>query len=80
MIQKHSTSKFATKLKFIINKPNKKSQQNTRNGQLNAFQLKKKVSNTGINKLNWRFNYCLVITNRNFYCILEKHLNLLDYK
>ena len=46
MIQKHSTSKFATKLKFKINKPNKNSQ----------FFLCVST-NTDINKLNWRFNH-----------------------
>ena len=34
---------------------------------MNAFKMKK-VSNTDINKLNWRFNHIfLVITNRDFY-------------
>ena len=64
MIQKHSTSKFATKLKFKIYKPNKNS------------QLFLCVStNTDINKLNWRFNHIfLVITNQDFYfmCPLYK--------
>ena len=61
MIQKHSTSKFATKLKFKIYKPNKNSQ----------FFLRVST-NTDINKLNWRFNHIfLVITNRDFYCMYE---------
>ena len=60
MIQKHSTSKFATKFKFKIYKPNKNSQ----------FFLCVST-NTDINKLNWRFNHIfLVITNRDFYCML----------
>ena len=60
MIQKHSPSKFATKLKFKIYKPNKNS------------QLFLCVStNTDINKLNLRFNHIfLVIINRDFYCKL----------
>ena len=59
MIQKHSTSKFATKLKFKIYKPNKNSQCVS--------------TNTDINKLNWRFNHIfLVITNRDFYCMVGK--------
>ena len=47
MIQKHSTSKFATKLKFIIKKSQQKLlcfrhlKQNARNPQLNAFKIKK---------------------------------------
>ena len=61
MIQKHSTSKFATKLKFKIYKPNKNSQ----------FFLCVST-NTDINKLNWRFNHIfLVITNRDFYCMIK---------
>ena len=61
MIQKHSTSKFATKLKFKIYKPNKNSQ----------FFLCVST-NTDINKINWRFNHIfLVITNRDFYCMTE---------
>ena len=31
--------------------------QNARNAQLNAFKMKKKVSNTDINKLKWIFNH-----------------------
>ena len=59
MIQKHSTSKFATKLKFKTYKPNKNSQ----------FFLCVST-NTDINKLNWRFNHIfLVITKRDFYCM-----------
>ena len=62
MIEKHSTSKFATKLKFKIYKPNKNSQ---------FFVCVS--TNTDINKLNWKFNHIfLVITNRDFYCMLEK--------
>ena len=58
MILKHSTSKFATKLKFKIYKPQQK---------LAIFFCVS--TNTDINKLNWRFNHIfLVITNRNFYC------------
>ena len=60
MIQKHSTSKFATKLKFKIYKPNKNSQ----------FLCVCVSPNTDINKLNWRFNHIfLVIANRDFYCM-----------
>ena len=60
MIQKHSTSKFVTKLKFKIYKTNKNSQ----------FFLCVST-NTDINKLNWRFNHIfLVITNRDFYCMV----------
>ena len=56
MILKHSTSKFATKIKFKIYKPNKNSQ----------FFLCVST-NKDINKLNWRFNHIfLVITNRDF--------------
>ena len=58
MIQKHLTSKFATKLEFT--NPTKNSQ----------FLLCVST-NTDINKLNWRFNHIfLVITNRDFYCML----------
>ena len=64
MIQKHSTSKFATKLKFKIYKPNKNSQ----------FFLCVST-NTDINKLNWRFNHIfLVITNRDFYCMIMRDM------
>ena len=67
MIKKHSTSKFATKLKFKIYKPNKNSQ----------FFLCVST-NTDTNKLNWRFNHIfLVITNRNFYCMLLHELHWL---
>ena len=76
MIQKHSTSKSATILKFKINKPKNGNncvfdtrKQNARNAQWHAFKMKK-VSNTAINKLYWRFNQIfLVITNRDFYCM-----------
>ena len=44
--------------------------QNARNTQWNVLKMKK-VSNTDINKLNWRFNHIfVVITNRDFYCML----------
>ena len=63
MVQKHSTSKFATKLKFKIYKPNKNSQY--------FFCVS---TNTDINKLNWRFNHIfLVITNRDFYCMVRPY-------
>ena len=65
MIQKHSTSKFATKLKFIIHKPNKNSQ----------FFLCVST-NTDINKLNWRFNHIfLVITNREAISLAIDNIN-----
>ena len=62
MIQKHSTSKFATELKFIIKVATKiivfstleiKCEKCT----IECIQNEKKSQNTGINKLNWRFNY-----------------------
>ena len=36
----------------------------------NAFKMKK-ISNTYINKVNWRFNQkFLLVTNRDFYCMV----------
>ena len=66
MIQKHSTSKFATKLKFKIYKPNKNTQ----------FFLCVST-NTDINELNWRFNHIFLgITNRDFYCMLDSRIKI----
>ena len=63
MIQKHSTSKFATKLKFIIKKVATKiilfSTLATKCEKctIECIQNEKMSQNTGINKLNWRINY-----------------------
>ena len=43
MIRKHSTSKFATKLKFKLNKPNKKSQQNLNLNSTNPTKHQTKI-------------------------------------
>ena len=70
MIQKHSTSKFATKLKFIIKKSQQK--QNARNVQLNAFKRKKLISeNFEITCRKWlKLHMCALIkpsvTSENF--------------
>ena len=80
MIQKHSTSKFATNLNLKSTNPTKTRnknncvfdtwKQNARNAQWNTFKMKK-VSNTDINKLNWRLNHIfLMITNRDSYCMV----------
>ena len=57
MIQKHSTSKFATKRKFKIYEPNKNSQ----------FLLCVST-NTDTNRIGDLIIF-LVITNRDFYCM-----------
>ena len=75
MIQKHSTSKFATKLKFITNNQTKIIVCFDTNAKWNAFKMKK-VANTGINKLNWRFNHMFSDHKPG----LLLYVNLLDYK
>ena len=47
MIQKHSTPKFATKLKFIIKKSQQK--QNAKNAQLSAFKMKTRLKTPTFN-------------------------------
>ena len=83
MSQKHSSSKFATKLKFIIiNLKVKKIIVCFRNLKTKCEKCameclhNEKISNTDINKLHWRFNNLhLVITNWNFFCMLIKYMS-----
>ena len=79
MIENIQLQKFATKRKFKLNKPNKKSQKNNwvfktkcEKYTMECIQNDNKILSTDINKVNLRFNHILLVfTNQNFYCGMQ---------